>query len=825
MEHMAFKGTSKRKVGEISSTIEANGGNTNAFTEYDQTGYMITMPADKIELTLDLLADMVFFPAYDPDEYFKEKEVVVEEIKMGLDNPDRILNETFFSTGFPGEHPYNHSVSGNPDSVKNASLEVAKAFHHKFYRPDNCVLVVSGGFNPETVKALVHKYFDSLVNPGPKIIPPYAPVPLQYEPWVKIIHNDDALMAKLIVGFRTPAAGNTINPVVEMLASILSSGRSGRLEENIQNRLGLVSSIGAGSLSQKLAGYLTVEFETEPEKVLPALKAVMAELAGIITNPPDDFEFNKAKTLTKRSFVMSQQEPWSQGIIMTTYEINEGDYRLRDAVIPLWSKLRAQDLAELARTLFIPQAMTITLVLPGGYNDITNVDLIQAAEIPIKPDLAQKEARLRPPFESFKLKNGVLVLIMRDPTLPLVEIKAGFLAGRLAEESGQEGVDELMASVWAAAYKGSDSSQTAKDIDNIGMILNGFSDSLATGLQASFLTENYPEAILLFTNILKNPAFNESDVNIKKTEHLSVLDSIKEQLLSRVLNLERQGLYGQHPFNTDIYGTRQSVEKLNRNSLIAQYERLANPQNLIVIVAGDVVPEQILKTLESQLGDFKGSSKSKKSVALPPPPTPLDKTIVISEVLDRNQTHLILGFLAPDVKSPDRAALEVLNAILSGMGGLLFTEMRDQKSLAYTVASMYNPVANTGSMVFYVASDPTKAAESLTSMTAIIERTRHTQFDEATLQAAKSRLIGLNTMRRLTIGSLVNEAFDLTLTDQDLNFNQTHLANIEKVTAQDVQMVAERYLKVDKSALAVIGNDQSVDKLTAIMLSKDPSLP
>ena len=158
MEHMLFKGTAKRGPGEIAREIEAAGGNINAYTSYDETVFYIDMASRYMEKGLDVLADMVFHPALDPEEFAREKEVVLEEIRMGQDRPGSQLSKALFARAFK-VHPYGRPVIGYDTSVSEVGREKALAFHQRWYRPDNMILVVSGDFSPGEIKPRVEELF------------------------------------------------------------------------------------------------------------------------------------------------------------------------------------------------------------------------------------------------------------------------------------------------------------------------------------------------------------------------------------------------------------------------------------------------------------------------------------------------------------------------------------------------------------------------------------------------------------------------------------------------------------------------------------------
>jgi zinc protease len=821
MEHMAFKGTSKRAAGEISSLIESSGGDTNAYTSYDQTSYYIIMPSENLSLTLDLLSDMVFSPAYDPEEYRREKEVVIEEIRMGEDNPGSQLINAFFKELFGEDHPYGHKVLGSPETVRNASRETALAFHKKFYRPDNAILVITGGFDAGEAEGEVLKWFGELKNPEGAFVPTKAPSIKLDGPKAMIIRSKETTVPKLILGFHSPAAGDSRTPSVDLLSAIFSEGRSGRFQERIQNKKGLVSSISSSAIDLKMGSAYAIIYETDGDKVLPALREVVSEINAINSEPPREEELTRARALVSKEFVDGQEAPWDLAGTISAYEIYGGDYRLKDAYLPAWSRLEPDDLVYEASEIFVPENAFIVLILPEAEEKADS----QPQGSTITPEELRAELlklKVSPPgketlsskrgFEERVLSNGAKVLIKRDSNLPKVSLRAGTLAGRLNEPSGKEGVNNLMSLVWTMASKDKDTDSMAIAMDDLGLRMGGFSASLTTGIEAAFLSEKWRESLSLFTELLITPAFSQKDFELKKRQELDHLLSLDESLSQRVMRMLRLELFQDHPFRLDKNGTLETVNALTREDVLGSYEKLSHPENFVFSVIGDIDPDSFIKALEEDLKDWKPKEKGIK-VIVPEGPQPFKDLQVAGEALERAQTHLIFGFLAPDYNSPDLAPLEVLNAIFSGMGGILFTELRDKRSLAYSVSSGYSPSWKIGSFIVYIGTAPEKTPEAYEGVLRILSEARDKPFSPELIQGAKTRLIGLNLMGRLTISSLGVEALNLSLTDRPLDYNDRYLENIAKVTPEDIQRVARKYLRPETGAVAVLGDEVFIKHL------------
>ena len=160
-EHMLFKGTEKRAVGEIAKTVEAGGGDINAFTSFDETVYYVVSASRFLKSTLDILADAMQNSTFDPAELGKELEVVQEEIRRSEDTPGRILNHKLFSTAYD-EHPYKKPIIGTKESVDSFTREKVLNFYNKWYTPQNMVLVIVGDFKSKDITPTIEKTFGKL---------------------------------------------------------------------------------------------------------------------------------------------------------------------------------------------------------------------------------------------------------------------------------------------------------------------------------------------------------------------------------------------------------------------------------------------------------------------------------------------------------------------------------------------------------------------------------------------------------------------------------------------------------------------------------------
>ncbi|MDR1656458.1 MAG: insulinase family protein [Deltaproteobacteria bacterium] len=816
MEHMAFKGTKKRGLGEVSGLVENNGGSINAYTSVDSTVYYLSLPAERLELALDVLSDITFNPIYDPEEYALEKEVVIEEIKKSSDTPDHILWETFMKQTFPEGHSYHHPILGSEQTVREAGRHLALAFHDRYYRPNNAVVIVTGGFDLEEARALVDKYFGELENPeAAPSVTPAASVPVRQGPVIEIIENRLVTVPKVLVGFRCASGGSPQAPSLHLLSEILSQGRSGRLTENVKSKKGLVTDVGTFPYTAVRDGVFVLQLETEVEKIIPALEAVFFELKSLTDNPPSGEEMTRARIQATKSFIDRQESAESLASLLASFELYSGDYRLKDAYISWWSRITSLDLVRLAKQLFSPENMTVVVMLPAAGPKPDEAALKDLAAN-LKLELAESVLGAASVFEEHTLKNGIRVLVMRDPSLPLVDVRLSFMGGVLAESEGCEGLSTLVSMVWSKATESMNSEIFARKVEDLGASIESQSGRNSISLYGSFMTSNWLEGLDLLTDVLTKPAFAEDNLQEARQELLASLRLQEEHLPLRLLKMVRLSLFKDHPYRNDVLGTSQTVAGFTRDDLVAFYGNQIRPENMVLAVAGDIEPAAVLETLDRRLADWNPSGTAVPTV-VPEPPLPPDSPLGTFETVETAQTHLCLVFLGPGMGHRDQAALEVLEAHLSGLGGILFRELRDKRSLAYSVSGRYGPGLKVGSFTFYIASDSQKTSEALTGMLEIIGQVKDQQLTAEELEGAIRFVTGSRKIHHQTLSSRSDEAIFSELYGLGSDFDRRYLKALEAATAEDIQRAARQYLDPGKVILGALGNAQSVEAANAVV--------
>lgn len=246
IEHMIFKGGEGQKPGEVAGKVEEKGGYINAFTSYDQTCYYVVGPVEVLETALDVLSQAVFKPFFDPQELEKEKEVVVEEMKMRLDNPMIVLYEELMKASYT-KYPYKRPIIGFENSVRSVKREDLFYFINHFYTPENMVLIVTGDISEEELDKQLEKYFSKLPKRTLKKVT-FPESPYVNEPELKWVERK-VKESYFAFTFPAPSIHEDSAPLMDLIAEILGGGESSRLYLKLKRKLNLVKTISASAFT------------------------------------------------------------------------------------------------------------------------------------------------------------------------------------------------------------------------------------------------------------------------------------------------------------------------------------------------------------------------------------------------------------------------------------------------------------------------------------------------------------------------------------------------------------------------------------------------
>jgi zinc protease len=785
LEHMLFKGTTTRGVAEIAQQIQAKGGYINAYTSFEQTVYYINLPSENWQTAVDILADCMMNATIPEDELLKEKQVILREMAMNRDDPDRRASRLLWSTAYT-THPYRHPVIGYPDVYEQLSRDDVVAYYKRHYVPNNMLFVVVGDVKADAVEQRIRELTkDFRRGPLPPVYVPAEPPQLALRERHEEMATD---LSRINLGWHIPSVTHPDVYALDVLAIILGQGISSRLHRDLLQNRGLVHSIGAYSYTPRYPGLFAVSATADPDKRDDAIAAIREHLRRIHSEPVADAELQKAVKnsisdhLTRLKTMDGQASDIGQNELLLSNPDFSQEYlaRLR--------QVTAHDIQRVANRHLTDSNLTIVTLNPPGRAPAPATVAVTGAEIAI---------------QKFELPNGLRLLVREDPKLPFVDIQALLKGGVLAETDQNNGITRLTARMLLKGTTSRSADEIAESIESVGGSIRYFSGNNSFGVSTHALSDDLELALELVADVLQNPTFPEPMLARERDIQLAELKAEQDRLLRVAQQLLREAMFQRHPYRLNPTGKPETVAQLRRSDLVAFHKRFVVPNNIVLAVFGNVKADQVRQLVEKQFGAIQPVKLEFPATG----PERLEQVVRVLEHRPREQAVLLLGFNGVSVHHPDRFALELLDEAYSGQGSRVFLRIRDELGLAYYVGA-YNLVGlDPGYFVFYVGTTPDHVATCEQEFMAELQTLQAEGLSAEELERARASIIGQRRVKMQDNADLAMMVGLDELYGLGHDFFQTMDQRYRAVTMEDIRRAAAAYFADKPHAVVIVKPD------------------
>ena len=813
IEHMIFKGTPSRGPGELAEVVEGVGGRINAYTSYDYTVYHATLSARHWGAAMDVLTDAVLNSVFDPDELEREKKVVLEELYMRRDRPGTKLFERLMAEAYT-THPYRKPIIGTEESVSSFTRADILHYMDKHYQANNLTVVVVGDLSYKDVRDKVAKLMGGLPDGNGKS--PSLPVePSRQESGLFVV-KDEVQQSHMALAFPVSAFANPDTPVLDVISLILGQGQSSRLYHRLRDEKGLVYRIDASAFTPRDPGLLEVTATLATENGMPTLEAALEEIFKLKYVVVDDEELERAKRNLESDFIFNLERMEGQARMLGSFQFLAGDPREDDYLAQVRAVTR-EDIQRVAAKYFKTDRIVAGFLIPGEASLDDNPEKFKA--LIAKADDAALHAAptslvvgsYLPNQHRFVLPNGITLLVRENPAIPTVAVRVVFPGGLRGETLATNGAFALISDLLTKGTQKMSARELAVTVADMAGDLQGFNGKNTFGVRGDFLARYFEAGMALVRDVIRTPTFDPDEAEKIRPELLAVLKQQEDSLPSLAFREFNRALFHGHPYGLNTVGSEEVLAHMPTTELKKMYEEYARPDQMVIAVAGDVEAERVHKVITDLFGDWQvaNGAEVETNVEILPPDPPIAPEIINID-RDKEQVHLIIGFLGATITSEDRHALEILDTALSGQSGRLFTQLRDKQSLAYSLSSFTLQGLDTGSFGIYIGTSPDKKAEAVKAMWRELYRVRDELLSDDELQKAKNVIIGhyelgLQTHSAQALEAALNETYDL-----GLDFGTRYVKAVESVTAEQVREAARKYIQPDNYVMVRVGAESDV---------------
>lgn len=347
IEHTVFKGTIRRSALDIAIEQDRLGGNLDAFTTHEETGFAIKVIDDQLPKAFDLIADMLANPRFDDADLKSEQKVIIEEMKMVEDSPEEYLGELFSEAFFPN-HPLGLNIAGTPKIVKSFNREITQKYHADTYHAGNLVIAAAGNIDHDRIVGLANEAFPSNVKARASrdAHPPVLAAP------ILIKQNKNLEQAHMIIA--TPLVGATHKSryAADLLANIVGGGTSSRLWQKVREERGLAYSVGASAIMYQDCGMFSIFAGTSPDQVEEVVDLSIAEMREVVKHGVTQDELDLAKQQTTASILLSLEDSAARAATLAQAEMIHGRQISLDEALESLNAVTIDDIQDLAIQYF-----------------------------------------------------------------------------------------------------------------------------------------------------------------------------------------------------------------------------------------------------------------------------------------------------------------------------------------------------------------------------------------------------------------------------------------------------------------------------------------
>ena len=683
-EHLMFNGT-ENYPGEFFEPFERVGATgMNGTTNFDRTNYFEVVPKNALDLALWMESDRMghLLGVVDQARLDEQRGVVQNEKRQGENQPYGRVYDVLFENVFPAGHPYSWSVIGSMEDLNAASLDDVKEWFNQYYGAANAVLVIAGDVEAQVVRARVEHYFGH--------IPAGPPLTRQTE-WIpelkgthRLVLQDRVPQARLYKAWTMPRYGTLDSNHLDLVAGILSEGKTSRLYKRLVYDERLASDVNAFAFPLEIAGIFGIVATALPGHSLAELDAAIEEeVAALLETGPAAEELARMVTTRRAAFIRGIERVGGFGGKSDQLARNEtymDDPAFYKTTIARWDAATPKALTAAANA-WMKRGQMVLEVMPFPATSVTEA----VADRSGLPDTGLPPAVGFEPFKRFTLDNGLSVVLAKRSAIPVVELSLVVDAGFAADQFATPGTASLALAMLREGTASRSSLDISDELRGLGANLGTYSDLDTSYVSMSALTENLEESLDVFADVILNPAFPEQD--FARLQQLRIVGIQQEKVQPRTLALRLfpRILYGDgHAYSLPFTGSgdEASVAALTPKDLAAFHDTWFKPGNATLIVVGDVHQSEIEPLLAARLQAWRPGDVPAKNLGAV---ARRDESIVyLVDRPDSEQSVIIAGHIAPPRNNDAEMAISAMNQVLGGdFTARVNMNLREDKNWSY----------------------------------------------------------------------------------------------------------------------------------------------
>lgn len=813
-EHLMFMGTERVPDNQFDVVMETGGGSNNASTSLDRTNYFSSGPSSLLPTLLWLDADRLedLGRTMTQEKLDKQRDVVRNELRQMVENaPYGKSEELAFRLMYPKGHPYHEAVYGTHEDLEAATVGNVKDFFATFYVPNNASLVVAGDFDSAKVKPLIKELFGTIGRGGEvqHRTPKEWPRPT-LDKVIRVTTLDKVELARIAYSYHSPAMFTPGDAEMDLIAAILTQGKSSRLYKRLILDEQLASDVTAMQNSATLGSLFQINVDAAPGADLDRIeKIVDEEIARLIKDGPTAEELSQRQATVEMAMLARTDSLLGKADKLNEYEFFFGEPNSFKTDLDRYRGATAAGIREWAGKVLTPGARAVVRVLP----EEPGREKTARDERP--KDFGVAEFTLPKP-EMFKLNNGIRVMVWPRPGIPLVAatVLVQPVGGGVLVENSKAGLAALTAEMLDEGAGNRDAVAFADALQAIGADFGAAADYEDFSAGITVLKRNFDKAVGLLADAVRSPRMKEADFERVHRLHLDDLEQTLSNPQAVAGIASNRVLLGEaNAYALPVDGLTSTARALTLADVRQLHAAVFVPENTTILVAGDVTVDDAKSVLERAFGDWKPGTAKPVSAAKGNAAIPKADGLRVF-IIDRpDAVQTVIRFAMPGIAITNaaRPTYQTLNTLLGGsFTSRLNQNLREKNGYTYGARSNFRMMNTMGVFTAGAAVKADVTGAALTEFFNELRRIRASSIDDE--EAGKAA----QTMRTDTIQSMegvhgpIGAAAPLLSAGMQYEQISRDLETIGKLKAWDLNKVAEQAIPLEQAVLVLVGDKKLI---------------
>ncbi|WP_299682478.1 pitrilysin family protein [uncultured Dokdonia sp.] len=809
LEHMVFKGTPNHK--DIPKELSSHGARPNGTTYYDRTNYFETFNAttENLDWALDLEADRMVNSFISKEDLESEFTVVRNEFESGENNPTRVMIQKLADAAFMW-HNYGKSTIGNRSDIERVPIENLQAFYKKFYRPDNAVLMVTGKFDEKETLDLIGKKFGAIKRPAIPVRDSYTEEPAQDgERFVNVSRTGESQIVAAL--YHTPAGSHEDYAGISLIEDIMTNAPSGRLYKSLVDKQ-KASDMFAFSPFTKEPGFMYLQVNIPSDKNAD-------EVQEIVRNTFDNFkpitqeELDRAKANTLKNIDQISRNSGFLGTYMSEF-IGAGDWRLSFIQRDRIEAMTVDKINAIAQKYFIPTNRTVGRFIPTKEPKRVTLEHTEGLSDLVSDYKGREDMGTGEAFDvSFdniekRLERGKLLdhinygLIDKENRGDVVTVNFAIRNGKVDDFMNMGMIPSFTASM---LNKGTASKTRQQIQDELSKLKSSVFFSARGGNVYAYVTSTKKDlmaSLALMEDMLKNPTFDQAELDKLKTERLAGIEQNKTEpgfLASFRLGQINNHFPKGHPnYAMSIAEQEEAIKAVTVSDMKNFHKKYYGLGYATLVGIGTMDKSAVVKYFETGFKDMKGGKY--EEIKSPYSPTKAVSEEIITPDKKNATTYGTLGIKVSQYDE-DYAALNIAGTILGGgfLNSRIANRLRQQDGVSYGAGASVNvdsdKIDGDSSFFVYAIYNPSNLAKIKQGFSEEIDRFIKDGITQEELENAVNGWVQAQNVSRAKDNELASVINNNLYYDRDMDFHKKIEANVKSLTVQDVNAAIKKYLK------------------------------